>query len=262
MAYDVLADAYDEFTTGDDYDSWADLLVSLIGDRHVTGQALLDVGCGTGKSAVAFAHRGFDVVGFDVSAGMVDVARSKVPHDLGIQYVVHDVRLLPAEWTGSFDVAVCMDDGLNYLGEDAELRSAFREVGRTLKPGGAFLFDLNTLATYRTAFARPTVLDGKDRCIVWTGHGSEAFEPGHVATATIDVFTREVGNDSAWSRKTSHHRQRHFANATVSALLAETGFVSVRSFGLHSSGVLDEVLDEAYHTKAIYSASKEWGWRT
>jgi len=41
------------------------------------GQRVLDVGCGTGGVALACASRGASVVGIDVNAGMLNVARSK-----------------------------------------------------------------------------------------------------------------------------------------------------------------------------------------
>ena len=42
------------------------------------GRRILDIGCGTGGVTVACARRGADVVGIDINAGMLEVARSKI----------------------------------------------------------------------------------------------------------------------------------------------------------------------------------------
>lgn len=43
----------------------------------IPGTRILDVGCGTGSLSIACAERGADVIGIDVNAGMLEVARSK-----------------------------------------------------------------------------------------------------------------------------------------------------------------------------------------
>jgi len=41
------------------------------------GRKIIDVGCGTGNVSIACARRGSDVVGLDINAGMLEVARGK-----------------------------------------------------------------------------------------------------------------------------------------------------------------------------------------
>jgi demethylmenaquinone methyltransferase/2-methoxy-6-polyprenyl-1,4-benzoquinol methylase len=51
-------------------------------NEHVTpGTRVLDIGCGTGSLAVLAAQQGAQVTGFDVSAGMLAVARRKILAD-------------------------------------------------------------------------------------------------------------------------------------------------------------------------------------
>ena len=49
----------------------------------LTGRRLLDAGCGTGALAVEAARRGADVVAVDVSPTLVQLARERLPRDLG-----------------------------------------------------------------------------------------------------------------------------------------------------------------------------------
>jgi SAM-dependent methyltransferase len=47
--------------------------------RHVRpGGRILDAGCGVGRDALAFAERGYNVVAFDASEAMVQIARERV----------------------------------------------------------------------------------------------------------------------------------------------------------------------------------------
>lgn len=51
------------------------------------GPDVLDLGCGTGNVALRLARRGLRVIGVDLSAEMLDVARQKVPASLGVRWV-------------------------------------------------------------------------------------------------------------------------------------------------------------------------------
>jgi hypothetical protein len=52
------------------------------------GCRVLDAGCGTGQMSLPLAERGHVVVGFDVSPGMVAIARGKVPAGAAADYRV------------------------------------------------------------------------------------------------------------------------------------------------------------------------------
>src|SRR5687768_2177284 len=41
---------------------------------------ILDAGCGTGRVAIRLAERGYDCVGVDLDASMLEVARERAPH--------------------------------------------------------------------------------------------------------------------------------------------------------------------------------------
>ena len=58
----------------------AELLSRLPDD--LTGMRVLDAGCGPGDVCVALARRGAEVVGVDLSASLLDVARERMPRDV------------------------------------------------------------------------------------------------------------------------------------------------------------------------------------
>ena len=86
----------------------SDIIISGMRERVVDlaaaekGSIILDVATGTGKQAFAFAKRGFDVVGVDLSEDMLRVARRKNRYD-NVSLQICDASELPFR-DNSFDV--------------------------------------------------------------------------------------------------------------------------------------------------------------
>lgn len=86
--------------------------------EDLTGRRILDAGCGTGAFATEAAWRGAHVVAIDLSPTLVDLARERLPSDLGkghIDFMSGDM-LDPA--LGHFDHIVCMDSLIHYNDKD------------------------------------------------------------------------------------------------------------------------------------------------
>lgn len=83
----------------------------------LSGQRILDAGCGTGASAVELAARGAHVVAVDLSTQLVELARERAPQDLPgtIDFRVGDM-LDPA--LGRFDAVLAMDSLIHYRPDD------------------------------------------------------------------------------------------------------------------------------------------------
>jgi SAM-dependent methyltransferase len=88
---------------------WADMvsnpnLVQWLDRRNVQGKGKLAVvvGCGLGDDAEELAHRGFEVVAFDIAPTAIDWCQKRFPHS-EVAYVVADVLDAPSAWQGSFD---------------------------------------------------------------------------------------------------------------------------------------------------------------
>ena len=99
--------------------------------------SVLDIGCGSGAFLEGIAQRFEDTeaMGIDLSCEMVRRAQAR-----GVRAECIDV----CELTQSFDAATAVFDMVNYLPADA-LAPFFACVEARLKPGGYFMFDINTL---------------------------------------------------------------------------------------------------------------------
>ena len=108
--------------------------------RIEDGQRVLDIGCGTGALTVRAARRGARVVGIDVNAQMLDMARQRVAaldRALDVELCEMGVVELDGETAETYDVVM---SGLCFSElTDGERAFALRQAHRLLKPGGLLL---------------------------------------------------------------------------------------------------------------------------
>jgi magnesium-protoporphyrin O-methyltransferase len=82
------------------------------------GQRVLDAGAGTGALAVEAARRGATVTAIDLSPTLVELARSRIPADLGDGRITFFVGDMLDPGLGHFDHVVCMDSLIHYRAPD------------------------------------------------------------------------------------------------------------------------------------------------
>ena len=99
------------------------------------GSKILDVATGTGKQAFAFARRGYDVVGVDLSEAMLKIATKKNKYG-NLKFEVADATNLPFE-PNSFDAA-CVSFALHEMPFTVR-EKVLREMVRVTKPEGTIV---------------------------------------------------------------------------------------------------------------------------
>jgi predicted TPR repeat methyltransferase len=103
-----------------------------------SGLDTLDLGCGTGLSGLAFKDLARRLDGIDLSPAMIAKARSrKIYQDLSVA----DIETLPG--ADKYDLLLAADT-LVYLGD---LSQIFAAASRSLRPGGMFLFTVESKET-------------------------------------------------------------------------------------------------------------------
>jgi ubiquinone/menaquinone biosynthesis C-methylase UbiE len=140
LQFNEIANHYDELMGGVPYRLWVEYMENLLKRIGCKPRTVLDVACGTGNVSELLHDKGYQVVGVDIAADMIEVARSKKS---GVEYLVQDMAEMDLEGR-RFDLALSLFDSLNYITDIARLAEGIRRVGEHLVDGGVFIFDVNT----------------------------------------------------------------------------------------------------------------------
>ena len=103
---------------------------------------VIDVACGTGRHAAAFAAKGLDVVAADVSENMITAAKSNFP-DAGVDFRLVDMtRLAETFDPASFDACVCLGNAFPCLETADQINRALSGFAHLLKPAGLLVIHM------------------------------------------------------------------------------------------------------------------------
>jgi len=127
------------------YDPWSLSVVEDV-DFYVeealrSGGPVVELAVGTGRIAVPIAASGIEVIGVDLSEGMLEVAR-KAAAEAGVELDLRhgDLREPPVE--GAYPLVIIAFRSLLHMESDDDRRAALRAVSKLLEPGGRFIFDV------------------------------------------------------------------------------------------------------------------------
>jgi SAM-dependent methyltransferase len=247
-AYEAIAPVYDEFTAHHDYELWLGNLLPELERHGLSGDRLLDVGCGTGRSFLSMLEKGWKVTACDLSPSMLELARRKAGDRARLS--VADMRELPL--FGEFDLVWSLDDAVNYLLSTDELAVALGGMRANLAPDGLLLFDVNTLRTYRGFFAETEEFERGGRRFVWSGQASTDAPPRSICEGRLEVTETDGGE----AIETHVHRQRHHPPEDVLEILGKVGLECLDVFGHDHTAVLEQPADELRHNKIVFIARR------
>ena len=146
--WDACGAAFDRYTsTEDSYSENVErpVVESLLGD--LSGASALDLGCGSATYAARLAARGARVVGVDLSATMLTLARERArASGVTMELLVADIAR-PLPFSGPRFDLVFTATALHYV---ENLRGTMQEIARVLRPQGRLVASvLHPMSTAR-----------------------------------------------------------------------------------------------------------------
>ena len=123
------------------------------------------------------------------------------------------------------DAVICALDSLNYLMRPDDCRKTFRRVYDALKPGGLFVFDINTPAKLRGLDGQVFLDETDDTYCVWR---TEFDAKKRLCYYGMDIF--RLGG-AHWTRSFEEHIEYAYEPDGLLSWLQEAGFTHVRQYG-------------------------------
>ncbi len=192
IAYDEIADAYAAIVAAALIDPTSVLgvatrcLLATVGP--VTDLDVCDLGCGEGHLARSLAERRGRVVGVDLSARLLTLARARTP-DSTVVFVRDDAQRLNALRDGAFDLVVAN----LALTDVPDLGATYRAVRRVLRPRGRFVFSIT-----HPCFQAPGASIDLD--------GEGQFAGRRVGRYVAEGFWRSTNEEGIRGRVGAYHR--------------------------------------------------------
>ena len=140
---------------------WADLvanpcLIDWLDRNHVPGKRAIVVGCGLGDDVEFLAARGFEVIGFDISATAIAMCRKRYPK-IADRFRVADLFNHPPEWQRNFDL-VFECNTIQALTGEVRVK-ALNAIADLVAPGGVALVSCRSRKAGEKEDAFPLPLD-------------------------------------------------------------------------------------------------------
>lgn len=226
-AYTDFAGVYSRIMQDIPYARWEKIIHRILKDHGIRDGLILDLACGTGEMTRRFRKLGYDMIGVDASADMLQEAYAQGAE--GILYLQQDMRSFELYGTVRAIISTC--DSMNYVTKYKDLVKVFKLANNYLDPGGLFIFDLKTVHFYRDVVGNSVEAQNMEVCsYIWENYYDEKK---HLNEYDLTLFIRE-GN--AYRKGEEVHLQRAYTLAEVKKAIQSAGMVFVDAFDEADSG--------------------------
>jgi 2-polyprenyl-3-methyl-5-hydroxy-6-metoxy-1,4-benzoquinol methylase len=204
-------------------------LLSLLDKPEM--KRVLDIACGSGHHSVAFASKGSEVVGLDMSGTMIQAANKHAEaKKVKPTFVVADMIDIESVIEGSFDLILCLGNSLALLHDIDSVQQLVKTIHNRLNDGGYFVTQvLNFEEIHWTGFRNFPMKTGKlsDETEVTFSRLFEHTDYPNSSTLIMSVFRQE--NDD-WISEVSTKKVLNLNHNIMSEALRTAGFKHVEFF--------------------------------
>ncbi|MDR1753536.1 MAG: class I SAM-dependent methyltransferase [Eubacterium sp.] len=182
---------------------------------------LLDLACGTGGLSTALSDLGYDVIGVDGSAEMLNFAAGKGNTD--IQYLCQDMKNL--DLYGTVDYCVCTLDSINHITKSHDVQLVFDKISLFMNSGGLFFFDINTMHKHKDILGYNSfVYDLPKVYCIWQNH----YLGKGLTNICLDFF--EEADTGSYRRYSESFFEKAYPLSDIEKMLTKSGFEILNCF--------------------------------
>lgn len=217
--YSQFSQFYDALMNDVDYVGRTEYIMSLFEKYDRKPTLLLDLACGTGGFSNEFSKSGVSVIGVDISAEMLSLARIKsAEQGTDVLYLCQNACEL--DLYGTVDGAVCCMDSVNHITDYNDLCKAFEKVSLFLEKDRLFIFDVNTLYKHKNVLSDNTFVIEEDSVFcVWD---NSFDEDSSITSINLDFFTSDDGEN--YKRYSDYIEERAYSEEELKNALSMAGF--------------------------------------
>ncbi len=119
----------------DDTSSHVQAFIQFLSSKGIQNGNIVDLGCGYGNDARAFAQHGFDVYACDISDVAINAAREKAKKEELVEKIRFSLMDVGIPWGYSDDIFDASFDGTTFINltTSTEITTYLKELKRTLK---------------------------------------------------------------------------------------------------------------------------------
>ena len=243
-AYTGFSEVYDIFMDNVPYEEWASYIIEILKGYEIEDGIVCELGCGTGKMAKILSDRGYDMIGIDSSADMLDIALESRSNDGRILYLNQDMKEMELYGTVRAVISVC--DSMNYLLSEDELLTTFKLVNNYLDPKGIFIFDMNTRYKYEELLADNVFAENREETsFIWENYYDEEER---VNEYDLTLFVKE---GELYRKYEEVHYQKAYDTDAVISLIEKSGLKLIAVYDAYTK---DEVRYDS--ERVIYIAQE------
>jgi len=245
LTYSALSGYYDLLSQGGE-ESTHQAIDQILREHQV--KTVLDLTCGTGTQVLWLTEKGYEVVGSDLSPEMLEIA-SKKAEEKGMDLSFHqgDMRTVQL---GQFDAAITIFNAIGHLTKP-DFEKALKNIGRNLKPGGIYLFDIFNLEAMTDEAVKNLEMNIKEKYNHFSIRLNQRSELDRSSgrLTSHDDFSIQEGEKDPVTIQGAFHLQLYTAEE-LRETLARNGF---KTLGQHS---LDGSPFSRWHSERILTVSQ------
>ena len=229
-AYSEFANVYDLFMEDTPYEVWYQFIQNCLNEQNVHVESVCELGCGTGQMTMLFAKSGKEVIGIDYSPEMLMVAQDHA-YDEGVSILYSMQNMAEFELEDEVDLICSCCDSMNYLLEEEDILSTFKQVHKYLKKDGLFIFDMNTAYKYKEVLGSQIFADQTDdAAYIWENFYDEEEE---INEYEVSFFIKD--ENGKYERTIENHYQRAYSIEVIKEMLNEAELECIHVYDNYSN---------------------------